>query len=55
MPQKIERREALLSSLLQDYYDAPLSAVAGSPWIDSVRALLSGSAPLEQVDAPEGI
>ena len=54
MPQKIERREALLSSLRQDYNDAPLSAVAGSPWIDSVRALLSGSAPLEEMDAPEG-
>ena len=54
MPQKIERREALLSSLRQDYNDAPLSAVTGSPWIDSVRALLSGSAPLEEMDAPEG-
>ena len=53
MPQKIERREALLSSLRQDYNDAPLSAVTGSPWIDSVRALLSGSAPLEEMDAPE--
>lgn len=54
MPQKIERREALLSSLRQDYNDAPLSAVTGSPWIDSVRALLSGSAPLEEMEAPEG-
>lgn len=54
MPQKIERREALLSSLRQDYNDAPLSAVTGSPWLDSVRALLSGSAPLEEMDAPEG-
>ncbi len=54
MPRKIERREALLASLRQDYNDAPLETVAGSPWIDSVRALLSGAAPLEEADEPDG-
>ncbi len=54
MPKKIARREALLSSLRQDYNDAPLSAVTGSPWLDSVRALLTGAAPLEEMEEPEG-
>lgn len=54
LPEKIERRDALLSSLRQDYLGAPLSAVSGSPWLDSVKDLLSGSAPLEEAEAPEG-
>ncbi|MDO5116359.1 MAG: DEAD/DEAH box helicase [Synergistaceae bacterium] len=54
MPEKIERREALLSSLRQDYRDTPLTEVKGSPWLDSVRSMLSGAAPLEEMPAPEG-
>ena len=54
LPEKIERREALLSSLRQEYMDAPLSEVAGSQWLSDVHALLSASTPLEESPAPEG-
>lgn len=54
MPEKMERREALLSSLRQEQGDAPISEVAGSPWLESVRSLLSSSAPLEEAAPPSG-
>ena len=54
LPDKIERKEALLSSLRQEHMDAPLSEVTGSPWLANVRSLLLGTEPLEEMEAPEG-
>ncbi|MCD7952857.1 MAG: DEAD/DEAH box helicase [Synergistaceae bacterium] len=54
LPDKIERKEALLSSLRQEHMDAPLSEVTGSPWIANVRSLILGTEPLEEMAAPEG-
>ncbi|WP_455611628.1 DEAD/DEAH box helicase, partial [Cloacibacillus porcorum] len=54
LPDKIERKEALLSSLRQEHMDAPLSEVTGSPWLANVRSLLLGTEPLEEMAAPEG-
>ena len=54
LPDKIERKEALLSSLRQEHMDAPLSEVTGSPWLANVRSLLIGTEPLEEMEAPEG-
>lgn len=54
LPDKIERNEALLSSLRQEHMDAPLSEVTGSPWLANVRSLLLGTEPLEEMEAPEG-
>lgn len=54
LPDKIERKEALLSSLRQEHMEAPLSDVTGSPWLANVRSLLLGAEPLEEMAAPEG-
>ncbi len=54
LPDKIERKEALLSSLRQEHLDAPLSEVTGSPWLANVRSLLFGAEPLEEMAAPAG-
>lgn len=54
LPDKIERKEALLSSLRQEHMDAPLSEVTGSRWLANVRSLLLGTEPLEEMEAPEG-
>ena len=53
-PKKIERKEALLSSLRLEHEDTPVSEMTGSPWLTSVRSMLTGAAPLQEMDAPEG-
>lgn len=54
LPQKIERREALLSSLRREHMGTPISEVGGSPWLTGVRALLLGTEPLNEATEPEG-
>ncbi|MEG1602719.1 MAG: DEAD/DEAH box helicase [Cloacibacillus sp.] len=54
LPEKMERKEALLSSLREEHNDAPISEVTGSPWLASVRSMLTGAAPLEEMEPPDG-
>ena len=54
LPQEIERRDALLTSLRLEKGDTPVSEVTGSPWLASIRDLLSASAPLSESAPPSG-
>lgn len=53
LPQKINRREALLNSLKEHIGELPLSDITGSKWLDSVRAVLTGREPLREIPQPE--
>ncbi|MBR4401686.1 MAG: DEAD/DEAH box helicase [Synergistes sp.] len=53
LPDRISRREALVSSLRQEYMDAPLSGITGSRWLDGVKEILS-SPQLEEAAEPPG-
>lgn len=54
LPREITRREALISSFRESKGDIPLSAINGSAWLDSVRAVLTGTEQIEQIREPEG-
>lgn len=54
LPRKISRREALIYSFRESKGDLPLSSVTGSPWLDSVRAVLTGAEQIEQIEQPRG-
>lgn len=53
LPDKISCRDALISSLRQEYMDAPLSGLTGSHWLDSVREVLTAQ-PLQEAQEPSG-
>lgn len=54
LPDRVNRRDALLFSIKENYKGLPLSGITGSKWIDSVRAILTGREPLSEVEQPEG-
>lgn len=54
LPEKINRRDALLFSIKENYKGLPLSGITGSRWLDSVRAILTGREPLAEVVQPPG-
>lgn len=54
LPDKVNRRDALLFSIKENYKGLPLSGITGSKWLDSVHAILTGSEPLCEVEQPEG-
>ena len=54
LPQKIERRDALLSSFSGSIGDMPVLDVDGSRWMDSVRAVLTGSEDIGILPQPKG-
>ena len=51
--QNIQER-ALIYSFRESKGDLPLSSVTGSPWLDSVRAVLTGAEQIEQIEQPRG-
>ncbi|MCR5336533.1 MAG: DEAD/DEAH box helicase [Synergistes sp.] len=53
LPGHISRREALVSSLRQEYKDAPFSGFSGSGWLEGIKEMLS-SPQLKEADAPPG-
>lgn len=54
MPERINRRDALLFTIKENFKGLPLSGISGSRWLDSVRAILTGKEPLYEVEQPEG-
>lgn len=54
LPEKMNRRDALLLSIKENYKGVPLSGINGSKWLDSVRAILTGKEPLNELEQPEG-
>jgi len=54
VPDKINRRDALLFSIKENYKGLPISGISGSKWLDSVRSTLTGRQSLDEVEQPEG-
>ena len=54
MPREITRRDALIASFSEGIDDMPVSAVNGSQWLNSVRAVLTGAEEIEPVPQPCG-
>ena len=54
LPQKITRKDALISSFRESKGDLPLSAITGSTWLDSIRSVLTGAEQIKQLKQPEG-
>lgn len=54
LPERVNRRDALLFSIKENYKGLPLSGISGSKWLDSVRAILTGREPLAEVEQPAG-
>ena len=54
LPGKITRKDALISSFRESKGDIPLDSITGSAWLDSVRAVLTGTGQIEQIKQPEG-
>ena len=54
LPQKITRRDALVSSFSESKGEIPISAITGSSWLDSIRSVLTGAEQIDQVEQPEG-
>jgi superfamily II DNA or RNA helicase len=54
LPQKTDRRSVLFASLSESYKGLRVSSVGGSPWLDSVRAVLTGTEPIKDIPQPEG-
>ena len=54
LPREITRREALFASFSEGIGDTPVSAVDGSAWLNSIRAVLTGAEEIEPAEQPEG-
>lgn len=54
LPTKVNRRDALLLSITENYKGLPLSGITDSKWLDSIRAILTGREPLSEIEQPEG-
>lgn len=54
LPEKIKRREALLSSFSGTADDMPVLRIDGSRWLESIRAVLTGAEGIETLSQPEG-
>lgn len=54
LPERINRRDALLFSIKENFKGLPLSGITGSTWLDSVRATLTGKEPIIDIEQPEG-
>ena len=54
LPDKIDRREALVSSFSESRGDLPISSITGSAWLDDVRAMLTGVKKTEDLEQPQG-
>lgn len=54
LPKKIDRRETLLASVSENYGDIPLSGITGSKWLDSIKAMLTGTDKIKEMAQPEG-
>ncbi len=54
LPDKITRREALISSFRESKGDLPISSIKGSAWLDCVRSVLTGAEQVDITEQPEG-